>query len=58
MSSLRTPVLLLVLALTLGGCLVRGPGLYLERDRRHEGGRERHEEHEEHERDEGRSDRR
>ena len=41
MTSLRTPLMLLVLALTLGGCLVRTPGLYLERDGHHHDGRDR-----------------
>ncbi len=37
MSTLRRAGLMAFLALTVGGCLVRGPGLYLERDQRHHG---------------------
>lgn len=58
MSSARTPLLLLVLALTLGGCLVRGPGLYLERDRRHHDGRDRDRHDDRDDRDEHHSERR
>jgi hypothetical protein len=50
-SGLRTPLMLLLLALTLGGCLVRSPGLYLERDGRSRDGRDRDRHHDRDDRD-------